>query len=265
MRAEMTLFDRYIGIDYSGAKTPDSSCDGLRVYVAEGSATPKQVPPPPSPRKHWTRRGLADWLCTELGRDTPTLVGIDHGFSFPKAYFERYGLPRDWPTFLDDFQKHWPTDAPQTYVSFIREGHFGEGAKRIGDPSWLRLTEQWIPTAKSVFRFRVKGEVATSTHAGLPWLLFLRKQCKRHRIHFWPFDGWEAPEDSSVIAEVYPSLWTRRFPNDGRDADEQAAYAVAAWLQRADRNGSIGCFFNPPLMPDEREIADVEGWIIGVI
>jgi hypothetical protein len=34
---------RYIGIDYSGAETPDSSRRGLRVFMAEGSGTPGQV------------------------------------------------------------------------------------------------------------------------------------------------------------------------------------------------------------------------------
>jgi hypothetical protein len=82
------------------------------------------------------------------------------------------------------------------------------------------------------------GEVATSTHAGLPWLLFLREKCRRPS-HFWPFDGWEIPEGKSVVAEVYPSLWTRRFPRDDRDGDEQAANAAAAWLRRADRTGSL--------------------------
>ena len=33
----MAQFNRYIGVDYSGAETPDSSCKGLRVYVAEDS------------------------------------------------------------------------------------------------------------------------------------------------------------------------------------------------------------------------------------
>ena len=230
----MPLFHRYIGIDYSGAETPDSSCKGIRVYLADSSSAPAEVLPPPSPRKYWTRRGLAEWLCTTLSEPTPTLVGIDHAFSFPVAYFNKYGLPWDWPGFLVDFQKHWPTDDSKLYVCFIREGNHGQGRKRTGDPSWLRLTEQWIPTAKSVFRFRVQGEVATSTHAGLPWLLHLRNQCKR-LIHFWPFDGWDIPEGSSVVAEVYPSLWTRRFPKEGRDGDQQAACAVAAWLQRADR------------------------------
>jgi hypothetical protein len=42
--------------------------------------------------KLWTRRGLAESLCDELDRDIPTLVGIDHAFSFPLAYFEKYRL-----------------------------------------------------------------------------------------------------------------------------------------------------------------------------
>ena len=47
--------------------------------------------------------------------------------------------------------------------------------------------------------------------------------------------------------------------------DEHAAYAVSAWLQRADRNDSLGSYFNPPLMPEERGIANAEGWILGVV
>ena len=257
-------FARYIGVDYSGAETADSSCKGIRVFIAEGSSTPEQVQPPPSPRRYWTRRGLAEWLREELDRDIPTLVGIDHAFSFPLAYFEKYKLSSDWQGFLEDFHRYWPTDAPHTYVCFIREDPHGRGKWRTGERSWLRVTERWTPTAKSVFGFGVQGEVATSTHAGLPWLLYLRKECKR-QPHFWPFDGWEIPEGKSVVAEVYPSLWTRRFPKEGRDSDEQAAYAAAAWLQRADRDGSLGGFLNPSLTAEERGIARIEGWILGAV
>jgi hypothetical protein len=126
------------------------------------------------------------------------------------------------------------------------------------------VTEKWTASAKSVFGFGVQGEVATSTHAGLPWLLYLRKHCKCP-VHFWPFDGWGIPEGKSVVAEVYPSLWTRRFPRDDRDGDEQAAYAVSAWLQRADRSGSLGGFLKPNLTAEERGIAKIEGWILGVV
>jgi hypothetical protein len=34
----MLQFKRYIGIDYSGAETPESSCKGLRVYISEGTS-----------------------------------------------------------------------------------------------------------------------------------------------------------------------------------------------------------------------------------
>jgi len=36
----MSAFDRYIGIDYSGAQTPSASLKGLRVYLADGNAPP---------------------------------------------------------------------------------------------------------------------------------------------------------------------------------------------------------------------------------
>jgi hypothetical protein len=111
--------------------------------------------------------------------------------SFPIEYFDRHSLPRDWQAFLLDFQQHWPTHEPNIHIDFIRHGSFGQGAKRMGENTWLRLTERWTATAKSVFLFDVQGSVA---------------------------------------------------------------YAAAAWLQRADRNGSLGSYFNPPLMPEERAV-----------
>jgi hypothetical protein len=238
----VTLFERYVGVDYSGAQTPEASLSGLRAYVTESANLPEETKPPAGTKKYWTRCSIAQWLCTELSKSTPTIVGIDHGFSFPLAYFQKYSLSLDWAQFLDDFQRHWPTDEPSTCVDFIREGICGQGAKRMGDARWLRLTEEWTATAKSVFLFDVQGSVAKSTHAGLPWLRYLRNECSR-RIHFWPFDGWQIPDRASVVAEVYPSLWVRRFPKQNRDGDMQAAYAAAAWLQRADLNGSLRTSF----------------------
>jgi hypothetical protein len=260
----MPQFERYIGIDYAGAETPTSSLPSLRVYAAGRTSSPEEVQPPPSPRKYWTRKDISAWLRNELSGPSPVLVGIDHAFSFPLRYFEAHRLPLDWLAFLDDFQHHWPTDEDKTYVCFVSDGSCGNGKARMGDPSWLRLTELWTPAAKSVFQFNVKGQVATSTHAGLPWLRYLRVRCG-DKAHFWPFDGWEIPPGRSVVAEVYPSLWMRRFPRDGRNIDQHAAYAVAAWLQRAHLNDSLSRYFDPPLTSEERSIAKVEGWILGVM
>ena len=256
----MPQFQRYIGIDYSGAETPTSSLSGLRVYSAQNEQQPIEVQPPPSPRKYWTRRGIAEWLREQLLMPEPTIVGIDHAFSFPIEYFQRHELRLDWPTFLEDFKTHWPTHEDHTYVDFIRD----ELCAREGDACWLRMTERWTAAAKSVFRFDVQGAVAKSTHAGLPWLLYLKQHCG-DRIHFWPFDGWDIPSGKSAVVEVYPSLWMRRFPTDGRNGDQHAAYAVSAWLQRADREGSLEGFLHPRLDRNEQSLAQVEGWILGVI
>jgi hypothetical protein len=73
----VNAFARHIGIDYSGAQTPTASLQSLRVYLAETDVPPVEVPP--SPRNYWPT--------------TRTLVGIDHGFSFPLRYFETHGIP----------------------------------------------------------------------------------------------------------------------------------------------------------------------------
>jgi len=259
----MPAFTRTIGIDYSGAETPTASLKGLRVYLAEGDAPPVEVPPPPSPRKYWTRKGIAAWLVETLRDGPPTLVGIDHGFSFPLRYFEVHGLLPEWPRFLDDFQRHWPTDNDHTYVDFVRDGSAGNGAKRMGNARWRRLTEERAGGAKSVFHFDVQGTVAKSTHAGIPWLRFIRQQLGP-RVHFWPFDGWEIPPGKSAIAEVYPALWSHAYPRADRTGDQHDAFSIAAWLSQENQDGSLAGFLQPDLAPQEKVIAQVEGWILGV-
>ena len=258
------IFDRYIGIDYSGAQTAESSLPGLRLYLAEQSHAPGEVQPPVSPRRYWTRAGIAAWLEERLLESPISMVGIDHGFSFPLRYFRKYGLAHDWTAFLEDFHRHWPTDELHTYVDFVREGECGNGAARVGDSRWRRLTEEASGRAKSVFHFGVPGSVAKSTHAGLPWLLHLRKRLGT-RIHFWPFDGWEPPAGRSVIAEAYPSLWSGAYPREDRTPDQHDAYSIAAWLRQADQHGSLARYLNPELVSDSRKIAEVEGWILGVL
>ena len=259
----MPAFARTIGIDYSGAETPTASLKGLRVYMAEGGGLPAEALPPPSPRKYWTRKGVTQWLVERLAEDAPTLVGIDHGFSFPLRYFEVHGLKPDWPAFLDDFQRHWPTDGDHTYVDFVRDGTAGNGTARMGNARWRRMTEERAGGAKSVFHFDVPGSVAKSTHAGLPWLQFIRRELGE-RVHFWPFDGWNIPVGRSAIVEVYPALWSGSFAREGRTGDQHDAFAIAAWLSRADRDGSLAAFLKPDLTPAERTQARAEGWILGV-
>ena len=129
-------------------------------------------------------------------------------------------------------------------MDFVREGAFGNGAARMGNTRWRRLTEERAGGAKSVFHFDVQGSVAKSTHAGIPWLRFIRQRLG-DRVHFWPFDGWEIPAGRSAVVEVYPALWSRGFAREGRSGDQHDAYSITGWLYRADQDDSLGAFLKP--------------------
>jgi len=258
----MSQFERYIGIDYSGAATANSSLKGLRVYVATPSDEAQEILPPPGTRKYWSRHGIAHWLLEQLREETPTLVGIDHGFSFPLPYFEAHALAHDWPLFLEDFQRHWPSDQAGTSVESIRTGVAGLGAQRAGNPRWRRECERRC-RGKSVFHFDVQGSVAKSTHAGLPWLWFLR-QALGQSLHFWPFDGWALPANRCAILEAYPAIYKQDYPVQERTPDQHDAFSVAMWLRDADHDGRLRAALNPSLTTQQRETAQIEGWILGV-
>jgi hypothetical protein len=256
-------FDLCIGIDYSGAGTAESRSASLQVYACCGDEEPVVVRSPASREgspRNWSRREIANWLIEQTNRDVRLIAGIDHGFSFPFSYFQRYQLT-SWPEFLSDFSRHWPTDQEQVSVEQIRRS--GPGASRTGSNDEWRLTERWTSSAKSVFHFDVQGSVAKSTHAGIPWLRRLRAACGP-RLHFWPFDGWNVPPDTSMIAEVYPSIFRNRYPRDERSCDQQDAYCVARWLADVTRDGFCERYLEPPLTDESRRIASLEGWILGI-
>ena len=277
----LSAYSLCVGIDYSGAQSPESRLKELQVFSANPGREPELVPTPAIARarseggralhsipRYWTRSEIALWIIGLIKDGETALIGIDHGFSFPDSYFKRYGL-KSWNEFLPDFCRHWPTDHDHTYVDFVRDGNLERTHgwpppdARIGTAKELRLCERWTSSAKSVFHFEVQGSVAKSTHAGIPWLRRIRDSCG-DAVHVWPFDGWSPPAGKTVIAEVYPSIFRNRYPKGKRTPDEQDAYATARWLAESAVRGSLEPYFNPPLTIEERQVAACEGWILGV-
>jgi hypothetical protein len=254
----MPRFARHFGIDYSGAATPEMGLTGLRVYEAPPDGKP--VEKRPADGRHWSRRALAAWLEAELRAGPPTLVAIDHAFGLPLAYVEAHGLAPDWRLVMDDFVRHWPTDQPGARVADLRQ--MAGARRRAGEARWRRWCDRRA-RAKSPFHFGVPGSVASSTHAGLPWLAQLCGAVPQ--LHVWPFDGWQPPEGVSVLAEGYPSLWNREWPCDGRTQDQHDAWTLARVLATADAEGRLEGWFEPMLSTAERAQARVEGWILGLL
>ena len=256
------MFEKFVGIDYSGSGTPITRTPGLQVYVATNDRLPKRLNPsftPAGRTRNWCRKEVAEWLIGQANSDKPFIAGLDFSFSLPLSYFQRYGLT-DWDDFLADFVEHWPTDRDDATVEALRKGN-----ARTGSSDEFRVTERWTSSAKSNFQFDVQGQVAKSTHAGIPWLHRIR-QAVGKRVHFWPFDGWKVRQGKSVIAEVFPSMLRRRYPAEKRTADQHDAYAVARWLKEMNCGMTLTePFFGPPLSEEEQEIAELEGWILGVM
>jgi hypothetical protein len=255
----MTRFHEYIGIDYSGAGTPLKRLRGLQVYAATNDGLPERVSPPSLPNGSWCRKDVAAYLIEKARSGRPFIAGLDFSFSLPLSYLQWYGLD-NWNAFLADFVEHWPTDQDDAKV-----GHFLKNNPRTGTPDEFRLTEKWTSSAKSNFHFGVPGAVATSTHAGIPWLYRIRQKAGE-KVHFWPFDGWEVGKGKSVIAEAYPSILRRRYPKEGRTTDQHDAYAIARWLKEMETGMALDeVYFQPPLNEQEMKIADMEGWILGIV
>ena len=187
----MPAFARIIGIDYSGAETPTASLKGLRVYMAEGDAPPVEVRRRRARANTGPARASPNGLWSGWPRMRRRLSASTTASRFRCAISKRTDssptgpLSRRFPSALADRRRH-------IYVDFVRDGIRGNGAARMGNARWRRLTEERAGGAKSVFHFDVQGSVAKSTHAGIPWLRFIRQRLGA-RVHFWPFDGWDIP------------------------------------------------------------------------
>ena len=119
---------------------------------------------------------MTEWLIEQAESGKPFVAGLDFSFSLPLSYFQRYGLA-DWDVFLEDFVKHWPTDQDDATVEQFRHGNL-----RTGTTDEFRITERWTSSAKSNFQFDVQGQVAKSTHAGIPWLAGFGRHSGRRSI-----------------------------------------------------------------------------------
>ena len=250
----MPRFAHYVGIRYSGRKGPTERLDDLLVFATRDDHEPWRELNRSDVEGRWSRQELAEFLHGKLTEDERVVVGFDHAFSFPQSYMHRNDLA-SWDAFLRDFQEHWPTH--QVSVKELLPGLL-----RLGDEDEQRLTNRWTAFPRSVFQFDFQDNAARATHAGIPWLSYLRRAGEH--VHFWPFDGFAVEDGRSLVAEVRPARLKHRYNREGLDRQEHEAFAICAWLQDRDRQDLLHPYFTPPLSETEQQRARLEGWILGV-
>lgn len=251
-------FDAYVGIDYSGAGSPADALPGIAVAEARARAVRRVAGPFDDGR--WSRRAVAEWLLARLERGDRVVVGMDFAFSLPVAALGRRRVA-SWDAMLRLFRDEWRTHERAVSEARREVAPWGSREER-------RLCDEEAVTAKSPFFFGGPGNVGYATHAGLPWLAWLRERAPED-VAFWPYDAhW--PEARALVAEAYPALYRPRYLVDGRyrparpTRDAEDAHATARWLRDEDRADCLDGWLRAPRDPQARALAAVEGWILGV-
>jgi len=204
-------FDRFIGIDWSGAKAARPK--GIQVAVCD-SGTGPPVLVSPAAAAHWSREEIGALIADARG--TRTLVGIDFAFAYAHAdagaYFPGFGdSPSDasalW-AFVDAFNHAEPAlyggALYRDPASPVR-GHYWTGGPRPASFMVRRRAAEIAAaglnaTPHPVFKVFTAANVGTGSLAGMRLL---------HRLHravaVWPF----APPGAVTVVEIYPKFFVR--------------------------------------------------------
>lgn len=222
MPGDSPVFNRFIAIDWSGAKS--GYARKIQVGVAEeGDNAPTLV----TPKGGWTRKGVLDWLRGEI--NTPSLIGFD--FSFAPPFVDR-GAYLPGEETADSGPGFWAyvdgecDDADLGAASFLerrRGTHFYLGKADGVKARFMRLRQCEITfnaqgggKPSSVFDAIGAAQVAKASFSGMRVLHHLRPY-----YAIWPFD--EGPRDNgSLVVEIYCRLFLRHALGRGlkvRDFD----------------------------------------------
>ena len=112
-----------------------------------------------------------------------------------------------------------------------------------------------------MFHFDVPGQVAQSTHAGLPWLRFIRSGLGG-QVHFWPFDGREVSEGRPAIADGLPEMRDGIERSWWTDVEPDEAVSELASLREAVYGATWG-YLPPGGPPSGARLRSIAGGPIG--
>jgi hypothetical protein len=207
----MKRFERFIAIDWSGAKGSGQSS----IQVAEinnDSQCPRLVSCPSGRR--WSRSDVLEFIKL---LQQPTLVGIDFAFSVP---WQETCRP---PDHVKDTKALWAlveqlcSGMPQLYAAPIwasaespfrpyifhhHSGHRGERYVRNN----LREVERVEGKAISVYHM-AGTQVGVGSFAGMRMLHHIAQTCGP-AVAIWPFD--EVDGSRTAVVEIYPSFFYRK-------------------------------------------------------
>ena len=267
-------FERFVGVDWSGAKD-----DRGGVYVAEAvrGEGPGRI------RVTRVERSSRARVEAELrAMDGPrTLVGLDFSFSFPAAF--RLGGAEAWT---------WPE--LRAWAARLVDSAAGDVRAALHaapERDQFRL----VPGDRAELLWRATEHACHPLPASVQDLVVYQRQVTLGTIHgiavldhlddadhvaVWPFDADRVADAPAVVAEVYPSMWLdpdiRKGRADHRPRQLEAWRAFADGLEgvvadtvvaSGDALDAVAVALALPSLRLEAPADPVvarEGWILGV-
>ncbi|UJW73888.1 hypothetical protein [Rhizobium sp. SL42] len=291
----MTLFDRILIVDWSGAGAPVKGPNSIWACLAVRQGD--QV------RLDWlenfsTRHAFMQRLGTivdeALAAGERLLCGFDFAFGYPAGTAERLTGRADWRALWRKIASEiedGPDNANNRFqlASNWNRDYFADVPRFWGRPQGhdythlsdrkpalpadlplsFRISETHAKGAKSVWQLHYNGSVGSQSLLGIARLSrFIDDNGLADRISVWPFEtGFSVQTFKPVIfAEIYPSL----FPvsvGDGQIKDALQVQTVAERFAEFDRGAQLAGLFASPAGLNLRELAQCmkeEGWVLGI-
>jgi precorrin-8X/cobalt-precorrin-8 methylmutase len=279
----VTLFDRYIAVDWSAANERRTGKDSI--WVAElGPEGPRLSLNPPT-------RAEATALVIErlrIARATGerVLVGFDFVFGYPRGAARAIAGKAGWRALWDAIVtsitdnsenhsnrfevasgfnrvlevEHFWGHPPHHRYADLKPTRPDHGYRHIAE---RRIAEAHLSSTQPVWKLTGAGSVGSQALLGIPRLQQVREVFPEAAV--WPFEtDFERAIAPITLVEMYPSM----FDIEAGAAPRDRAQVEAAVRRFADLDGAglLGEFLSFPailLAPQRRDALEEEGWIAG--
>jgi len=284
----LSLFDTYIIVDWSAAKTPKTGRDSI--WICRHGPDGETVVNPPT--RYEARKLLAGMLASAIDRGERVVAGFDFPFGYPAGFAARLGLD-GWRAVWDEiaaciedrednhnnrfevaaaFNERISSRAFPFWGRPMRTEHAFLGTKhhRLHDSDGLlekRLIDTWMVGAQPCWKLIGAGSVGGQVLTGIPVARALRDDPRWADVaRVWPFEtGLGLGDDARIVfAEVWPSWW-KVCPKLGPPNDKAQVRTVARIFAASDRAGELASWFTPAISEDDaRQVVAEEAWTLGV-
>jgi hypothetical protein len=284
------LFDTYLIVDWSAARTPKTGRDSI--WICRHGPGGETVLNPST--RHQARELLAEMLAEAMANGERVIAGFDFPFGYPAGFAARLGLEgMPWRAIWDEVARLIDDREDNDNNRFEVAAAFNERISNDAFPFWgrpvrmeheflgpkhhrrhaadglleKRLIDEWMVGAQPCWKLIGAGSVGGQVLTGLPVVRALRDDPRwADHARVWPFEtGFGFADDARIVfAEVWPSWW-KVCPKLGPPSDRAQVRTVARIFAASDRADALAAWFAPDIGDlDPRQIVTEEAWTLGV-